>query len=144
MRLFPSLADRETSPRKNTIGSLDKGAFAYLTKPYNSLELKTVLRRAVSIKGLAVRAEHVEQALHARRTISYAGRIGHRRHCARDQEGLIMWWNGAAERMFGYTKQEALGFPSHPGDAGTVSLQSPERHHEARTGRIARAHRQDH
>ena len=45
---------------ENTIGSLARGAFAYLTKPYNSQELKSVLRRAVSVKGLAVRAEHVE------------------------------------------------------------------------------------
>ena len=45
---------------ENTIGSLAKGAFAYLTKPYNSLELKTVLRRAVSIKGLRFEPEHVE------------------------------------------------------------------------------------
>ena len=50
---------------ENTIGSLAKGAFAYLTKPYNSQELKSILRRAVSVKGLAVRAEHVEQALQA-------------------------------------------------------------------------------
>jgi DNA-binding NtrC family response regulator len=50
---------------ENTIGSLAKGAFAYLTKPYNSQELKAILRRAVSVKGLTVRAEHVEEALQA-------------------------------------------------------------------------------
>src|SRR5574338_1457803 len=48
---------------ENTIGSLVKGAFAYLTKPYNKQELTAILRRAVSVKGLVVRAEHVEQAL---------------------------------------------------------------------------------
>ncbi len=37
--------------QENTIGSLVKGAFAYLTKPYNSQELKAVLRRAVSSKA---------------------------------------------------------------------------------------------
>ncbi|MBS0171791.1 MAG: PAS domain S-box protein [Nitrospira sp.] len=97
---------------ENTIGSLGKGAFAYLTKPYNSLELKAVLRRAVSVKGLAARAEHVEQALHAseerfRALVESATDA----IVLADREGRIMWWNGAAERMFEYSKQEALEAP---------------------------------
>lgn len=95
---------------ENTIGSLAKGAFAYLTKPYNSQELKAVVRRAVSVKGLAVRAEHVEQALQAseerfRALVESATDA----IVLADQSGHIIWWNGAAERMFGYNKQEALG-----------------------------------
>lgn len=95
---------------ENTIGSLAKGAFAYLTKPYNAQELKAVIRRAVSVKGLAVRAEHVEQALHASEerfralVESATDAIVLADHC-----GHIIWWNGAAERMFGYSKREALG-----------------------------------
>ncbi len=95
---------------ENTIGSLAKGAFAYLTKPYNSQELKAVLRRAVSVKGLAVRAEHVEQALLAseerfRALVESATDA----IVLADHRGHIIWWNGAAELMFGYTKREALG-----------------------------------
>lgn len=116
---------------ENTIGSLDKGAFAYLTKPYNSLELKTVLRRAVSIKGLAVRAEHVEQALHASeerfRTLVESATDA---IVLADQEGRIMWWNGAAERMFGYSKQEALGSP--------LTLVMPERFRSSHQNGITR------
>ena len=95
---------------ENTIGSLAKGAFAYLTKPYNAQELKAIIRRAVSVKGLAVRAEHVEQALHASEerfralVESATDAIVLADHC-----GHIIWWNGAAERMFGYSKREALG-----------------------------------
>ncbi len=97
---------------ENTIGSLTKGAFAYLTKPYNSQELKAILRRAVSVKGLAVRAEHVEQALHAseerfRALVESATDA----IVLADHEGHIIWWNGAAERMFGRNKREALGQP---------------------------------
>jgi len=97
---------------ENTIGSLAKGAFAYLTKPYNSQELKAVLRRAVSVKGLAVRAEHVEQALHAseerfRALVESATDA----IVLADQSGLIIWWNGAAERMFGYPRTKAIGVP---------------------------------
>ncbi len=116
---------------ENTIGSLAKGAFAYLTKPYNSLELKTVLRRAVSIKGLAVRAEHVEQALLASeerfRTLVESATDA---IVLADQEGRIMWWNGAAERMFGYSKQEALGSP--------LTLVMPERFRSSHQNGITR------
>ena len=118
---------------ENTIGSLAKGAFAYLTKPYNSQELKAVLRRAVSVKGLAVRAEHVEQALHAseerfRALVESATDA----IVLADQSGLIIWWNGAAERMFGHTKEDALGRP--------LTIVMPERFraaHEAGITRLA-------
>lgn len=118
---------------ENTIGSLTKGAFAYLTKPYNSQELKAVVRRAVSVKGLTVRAEHVEQALQAseerfRALVESATDA----IVLADQSGHIIWWNGAAERMFGYNKQEALG--------RSLTMLMPERFrsaHEAGVVRLA-------
>lgn len=116
---------------ENTIGSLTKGAFAYLTKPYNSQELKAILRRAVSVKGLAVRAEHVEQALQASEerfralVESAADAI-----CLADQSGHIIWWNGAAERMFGHSKREALGHP--------LTMLMPERFRSAHNAGIKR------
>lgn len=116
---------------ENTIGSLAKGAFAYLTKPYNSQELKAVLRRAVAVKGLAVRAEYVEQALHASeerfRALVESATDG---IVLADQNGHIIWWNGAAERMFGYNKQEALGHP--------LTMLMPERFRSAHTAGISR------
>ncbi|MBI4000654.1 MAG: PAS domain S-box protein, partial [Nitrospira defluvii] len=116
---------------ENTIGSLTKGAFAYLTKPYNSQELKAILRRAVSVKGLAVRAEHVEQALRASEerfralVESAADAI-----VLADQSGHIIWWNGAAERMFGHSKREALGQP--------LTMLMPERFRSAHSAGIMR------
>ena len=44
-------------------GAFSKGAFAYLTKPYNPAELKATLRQAVGTKVLALKAERVESAL---------------------------------------------------------------------------------
>jgi DNA-binding NtrC family response regulator len=38
---------------ENTIRSLTRGAFAYVTKPYNSTELKATLRRALEETALA-------------------------------------------------------------------------------------------
>jgi PAS domain S-box-containing protein len=118
---------------ENTIGSLIKGAFAYLTKPYNKQELTAVLRRAVSVKGLVVRAEHVEQALSAseqrfRALVESASDA----IVLSDEGGHIIWWNAAAERLFAYPKYEALG--------RTLSMLIPERFrksHEAGLARLA-------
>ncbi|MDD5716847.1 MAG: PAS domain S-box protein [Sulfuricurvum sp.] len=41
-----------------------------------------------------------------------------------NDEGLITYWNEAAENIFGYTKEEAIGNALHP-------LLAPERFHEA-------------
>jgi DNA-binding NtrC family response regulator len=38
---------------ENTIRSLTRGAFAYVTKPYNSTDLKATLRRALEVTALA-------------------------------------------------------------------------------------------
>ena len=118
---------------ENTIGSLVKGAFAYLTKPYNKRELTAILRRAVSVKRLVVRAEHVEQALSAseerfRALVESASDA----IVLSDQGGLIIWWNAAAERLFAYSKPEVLG--------RTLSMLMPERFraaHEAGLARLA-------
>ena len=116
---------------ENTIGSLTKGAFAYLTKPYNSQELKAILRRAVAVKGLAVRAEYVEQALRASEerfralVESAADAI-----VLADHMGHIIWWNGAAEQMFGRSKREALGQP--------LTILMPERFRAAHNAGMAR------
>ncbi|MER3423197.1 MAG: hypothetical protein C4293_08175 [Nitrospiraceae bacterium] len=48
---------------EQTIGTLRRGAFAYLRKPYNKEALKAVLHRAVGFTALATKAEQVEQAL---------------------------------------------------------------------------------
>ncbi len=97
---------------ENRSGSLTRGAFAYLTKPYDSAEVKSILRRAFSVKGLEVRAAHVEQALHdseARfRTLVESATDA---IVLADHRGHIVSWNRAAERLFGYSRLEALGQP---------------------------------
>lgn len=119
---------------ENTIGSLVRGAFAYLTKPYNLQEVKAVLRRAVSVKNLAVRAEHVEQALRAseerfRALVESATDA----IILADQGGHIISWNKSAGRMFGYTKEEVLGQP--------LSLLMPARFRQAHEQGLARVAR---
>ena len=47
-----------------------------------------------------------------------------------DQSGHIIWWNGAAERMFGHSKREALGHP--------LTMLMPERFRSAHSAGIMR------
>ncbi|MET0515087.1 MAG: PAS domain S-box protein [Nitrospiraceae bacterium] len=119
--------------QENTVGSLVKGAFAYLTKPYNTQELKAVLRRAVNVKGLVIRAEHVEQALLASeqrfRTLVESAMDA---IVLADHSGHIIWWNASAERLFAYPKNEALG--------QSFTMLLPERYrrvHEASVAALA-------
>lgn len=97
---------------ENRSGSLTRGAFAYLTKPYDSGEVKAILRRVFSVKGLEVRAEHIEQALRASearfRTLVESATDA---IVLADHRGHIISWNQAAERLFGYSRQDALGRP---------------------------------
>ena len=47
----------------HTVGSLTKGAYAYLTKPYDREELRHTLRRAIGVKELVVKVERTEHLL---------------------------------------------------------------------------------
>ncbi|MGH7251001.1 MAG: PAS domain S-box protein [Nitrospiraceae bacterium] len=100
-----------TTPEK-TIATLMQGAFAYLTKPYNRDELKAVLRRAIGTQALAVKAETIEHALMAseerfRSVVESATDA----IILADHNGLILSWNKAAARLFGYTQEEVAGRP---------------------------------
>lgn len=94
----------------NRITSLVRGAFAHLTKPYHTHELKAILKRAVEVKDLATRAEDVQDVLHAsenrfRALVESATDA----IVLADHRGYIIGWNSAAERVFGRSKHEAIG-----------------------------------
>ncbi len=97
---------------QNTIAPLTKGAFAYATKPYNPKEIKAVLRRAVGFRALSAKAETVETALSESeerfRSVvqSTADAI-----ILADEGGQIVFWNKAAQRMFGHAADEVMGKP---------------------------------
>ncbi|MEP7151505.1 MAG: PAS domain S-box protein, partial [Nitrospira sp.] len=95
-----------------TVGSLTQGAFAYLTKPYNRDELRAILQRAVGVQALAAKAEHAEHALsesEARfRSLVEAATDS---IVLADHHGIILSWNRAASRLFGYADEEVVGHP---------------------------------
>ena len=116
---------------EHTVGTLGKGAFAYLTKPYNREELRQTLRRAIGVKELAVKAERAEESL---------SESEHRFESLVDSatdaivvangRGIIVSWNRAAARLFGFSVDEIIGQP--------LTVLMPERYREGHTRGLAR------
>jgi PAS domain S-box-containing protein len=117
--------------QERTVGSLAKGAFAYLTKPYNREELRQTLRRAIGVKELAVKAERAEQSLteseHRFRSLveSASDAI-----VVANSRGIIVSWNRAASRLFGYASEEMIGQP--------LTVLMPVRYRQAHEKGLAR------
>ena len=97
---------------ERTVGALTKGAFAYLTKPYNREELRQTIQRAIGVKELAVKAKRAEQSVaeHEDRFRSLVESATDAIILA-DGEGTIVSWNSAASRMFGHSAEEMIAQP---------------------------------
>jgi len=110
--LLPVIVLTASVQEDHTVESLRRGAFTYITKPYNRDELKIVLRQAVEARRLAVKMSLVERELLAKeaefRHVVEAAPDG---IVLTDGDGKIVAWNNAAERLFGYTAKEILGLP---------------------------------
>jgi PAS domain S-box-containing protein len=117
--------------QERTVGSLVKGAFAYLTKPYNREELRQTLRRAIGVKELAVKVERAEQSLteseHRFQSLVESATDA---IVVANGRGIIVSWNRAASRLFGYSLEEIIGKP--------LTLLMPERYRAAHERGIAR------
>lgn len=89
----------------NTVGSLIKGAFAYLTKPYRPAEVKATLRRAVAVEALAAKAEEAESALSEseERFRQLAENINEVFWLADLEKGRILYISPAYEQVWGRT-----------------------------------------
>jgi PAS domain S-box-containing protein len=103
---------------------LIEGAFGYLTKPYDTEELRALVRRAVGVKHLSTEAAAAKQALTAseerfREVVETAPDA----IVLADQSGRILSWNAAAHTLFGYDTGEAVGQP--------LTLIMPERYRDA-------------
>jgi len=110
--LLPVIVLTAATQEQHTVEALRRGAFAYITKPYNRDELKIVLRQAVDVRRLVLKMSHVEDALSAKeeqfRRVVHTAPDG---IVLADSDGKIVSWNTAAERLFGYPEGEILGRP---------------------------------
>ena len=117
--------------QERTVGTLAKGAFAYLTKPYDREELRQTLRRAIGVKELAVKAERAEQSLteseHRFQSLVESATDG---IVVANGRGIVVSWNRAATRIFGYSTEEVIGHP--------LTRIMPERYREAHERGMAR------
>jgi PAS domain S-box-containing protein len=114
-----------------TVGALAEGAFAYLTKPYDREELRHILRRAIGVKELAVKAERTEYLLNVseerfRSLVESASDA----IVVADHRGFIVSWNRSASTLFGYAEEEAIGRP--------LTILMPERYRPAHEKGLAR------
>jgi PAS domain S-box-containing protein len=115
LEIDPSLPVIVLTAYKNDekmMSCLSKGAFAYLTKPFNAAELKATLRRAVGVKDLAVKVERAENALNeSEERFRAVAQSANDAIILADEAGNIISWNKAAERFFNYAEEEVLGRP---------------------------------
>lgn len=130
--LLPVIVLTASVQDSDTVESLRRGAFAYITKPYNRDALKIILRQAVDVRKLVLKMNRVEHAL--------SGSEAQFRHVVHtapdgivlaDGEGKIVSWNAAAERLFGHTEGEILGQP--------LTTIMPTRYREDHQRRLERA-----
>jgi len=111
--------------------ALHCGAFTYLTKPYNSYELRFALREIGDAQRLVSKVARVEGDLSAseERFRTVVGTTPDVVVLA-DRNGTILLWNQAAAQLFGYTEGEVIGQP--------LTLLMPHRYREAHQAGITR------
>ena len=116
---------------EHTVGTLGKGAFAYLTKPYNREELRQTLRRAIGVKELAGKVERAEQSLtESEHRFESLVESATDAIVVANGRGVIVSWNRAAARLFGFSADDIIGQP--------LTVLMPERYREGHTRGLAR------
>ncbi len=116
---------------EHTVGTLGKGAFAYLTKPYNREELRQTLRRAIGVKELAGKVERAEQSLsESEHRFESLVESATDAIVVANGQGVIVSWNRAAARLFGFSVDEIIGQP--------LTVLMPERYREGHTRGLER------
>lgn len=109
-----------TSTEK-TVGSLTRGAFAYITKPYHREELRQTLRRAIGMKELTAKVAQAEGLLsESEERFRSLVESATDAIILADCQGTILSWNRSASALFGYSVEEAIGRP--------LTLLMPERY----------------
>lgn len=128
---LPVIIVTASTATEKTVGSLTRGAFAYLTKPYHREELRQTLRRAIGIKELAAKAQRAEHLLtesedRFRSLVESASDA----IIVADGRGIIISHNRSASTMFGYSNHDLIGHP--------LTRLMPPRYHTRHNAGIAR------
>jgi len=129
--LLPVIVLTASTQESHTVEALHYGAFTYLTKPYNSYELRFALRQIIDAQRLTSKVARVEGDLSAskERFRTVVGTTPDAVVLA-DRNGTMILWNQAAARLFGYTEKEVIGQP--------LTLLMPHRYREAHQAGMTR------
>ena len=129
--LLPVIVLTASTQESHTVEALHYGAFTYLTKPYNSYELRFALRQIIDAQRLASKVARVEGDLSAseERFRTVVGTTPDAVVLA-DRNGTMILWNQSAARLFGYTEKEVIGQP--------LTLLMPHRYREAHLAGMTR------
>jgi PAS domain S-box-containing protein len=114
-----------------TVGSLTRGAFAYMIKPYHREELRQTLRRAIGVTELTVKAQRAEHLLtesedRFRSLVESASDA----IVVADGHGIIVSHNRSSATMFGYSNHDLIGQP--------LTVLMPVRYRDRHNAGIAR------
>jgi|LNFM01.1.fsa_nt_gb PAS domain S-box-containing protein len=128
---LPVIIVTASTATEKTVGSLTRGAFAYLTKPYHREELRQTLRRAIGLKELAVKAQRAEHLLtesedRFRSLVESASDA----IVVADGRGIILSHNRSAATMFGYSNHDLIG--------KSLTVLMPSRYHYRHNAGLAR------
>ncbi|MDP3090908.1 MAG: PAS domain S-box protein [Nitrospira sp.] len=128
---LPVIIVTASTTTEKTVGSLTRGAFAYLTKPYHREELRQTLRRAIGVKELAVKAQRAEHLLtesedRFRSLVESASDA----IVVADGRGIILSHNRSSATMFGYSNHDLIGKP--------LTVLMPSRYHYRHNAGLAR------
>ena len=128
---LPVIIVTASTATEKTVGSLTRGAFAYMTKPYHREELRQTLRRAIGVQELGVKAQRAEHLLtesedRFRSLVESASDA----IVVADGRGIIVSHNRSAATMFGYQQHELAGRP--------LTVLMPSRYHCRHNAGIAR------
>jgi PAS domain S-box-containing protein len=128
---LPVVIVTASTATEKTVGSLTRGAFAYLTKPYHREELRQTLRRAIGVKELEVKAQRAEHLLtesedRFRSLVESASDA----IVVADGHGIIVSHNRSSATMFGYSNHDLIGQP--------LTVLMPVRYRDRHNAGIAR------
>ena len=102
---------------------IEAGAADFIGKPFELTELEAKIERIERERGMLRALQEANAALelahNRKKAITDSARDA---IMMMDPEGMITYWNPAAERILGYTKEEAIGQDLH-------RLLAPERFH---------------
>lgn len=128
---LPVIVLTASTHASDTVEALHCGAFTYLSKPYNSYELRFALRQIADAQRLVSTVARVEGDLSAseerfRTVVETTPDVV----VLADRNGSILFMNQAAVGLFGYTEGEVIGQP--------LTLLMPHRYREAHQAGITR------